>query len=738
MHRQPHFILMFLAAVVMAAPWLPTLAQAAETSRPRVGLVLGGGGAKGIAHVGVLKVLEHNRIPIDAVAGTSMGAIVGSLYASGKNADEIEQIVRQIDWVEIFTDRTKRENAHFRRRQDDFEQLANFNISFKDGKLVLPAGVLHGQKLFLEISSLLAGARTIDHFDHLPIPFRAVAADFETGESVVMADGDLATAVFASMAVPGAIPPVDRDGRLLVDGGIAKNVPVDVAKAMGVDVVIAVDVGTRAKRRDEIESFLDVTMQMSVFLGQAGVAEQLKLLGPQDILIKPDMGDMTMASFNRAIEAIAPGVRAAENAAAQLRTVSLDEAAWTAHLNARSARARQPPIIDSISVANDSRLSDETVRAFIGAQAGQTLDVQELDGDIGKLYGLGIFDRVSYDILTSGGRTGLLVHTAENPSQRDFFRFGILLESDFDTRTRFNIAGSYTMRNLNRWGGEWRSYARIGSDIGLGTEFYQPFGRRMNFFVNPVLGALRTDTIFFASDQSPVAELRLSALDSGFDAGALLRNWGEFRVGARRLTGDLKPVIGNVGFQKLAVDDAYYFARIDVDTLDRLSFPSRGVFARIQWTDHGRQTGGDFTYNEVEFRGTAATSWGMNTVRVGGKFQSALSAQGGGGGFELGGFLNLSGFAPGQLSGRHVVYANTIYTRRLTERTPFLDSPIYVGGSLEAGNAFNALGDVRFNRLTVSGSLFMGWDSPLGPIFFGTGLADRGQAAVYLYMGQTF
>jgi NTE family protein len=358
---------------------------------------------------------------------------------------------------------------------------------------------------------------------------------------------------------------------------------------------------------------------------------------------------------------------------------------------------------------------------------------------VDALYGLGRFERVSYDILTADGRTGLLVTAKENPAQRQFFRFGVLLESDFASRSNFNIAGSYTIRDLNRWGGEWRTYLRVGSDLGIGTEFYQPFGDAMNVFVAPSISALRTDSLFFASGDTPVAEIRLNALETGLDAGTLLGRWGELRVGARRLWGDIKPTLAVAAFPAFAVDDAYYFVRFDVDTLDRLSFPSRGMFARVQFNDHADALSGDFSFNELEMRGTVASSWGANTLRFSGKFQTITNAgRGGGGGFQLGGFLNLSGLAPGQLSGRHVVYANTIYARRLTNRTPFFDTPIYAGGSLEIGNVFGQLREVQLEALTTSGSLFVGIDSPLGPLFLGGGLTDRGDTAVYLYLGQTF
>ena len=733
-------ITLFGAVALSLSIAAPALASGKENNaRPRIGLVLGGGGAKGFAHIGALRVLEEHRVPVDAVAGTSMGAIVGSLYASGKTADEIEDIARSIDWLTVFDDRTDRARINFRRKQDDFDFLTDFKFSFQDGELVLPEGLIQGQKLFLEIAEELAITRTITDYDNLPIPFRAVAADLETGDPVVMADGDLATAVFASMAIPGVIPPVERNGRILVDGGIAKNLPVDVAKSMGVDIVIAIDLSEDLRTRDEIDNFLDVLGQMATLLTSENTARQLELIEESDILVRPALEDIPAGDFTRATNAIEPGVTAMREQAARLQLLSLGPDEWRDHLAERKAKQGETPVLQFVRVEQDSPLSDEVVQNFINITPGNRLDSEELNANIEDLYGLDTFERITYGVVNENGRNGLVVNAKENEGQQDYFRFGLLLESDFESDANFLLAASYTKRNVNRFGGEWRTIAQIGSDLALATEFYQPFGGRLNFFANPTAVVARGNTLIFADSRRPVAEIRVSAAEIGLDTGVQLGRWGEFRVGTRRAWGKIRPNIGDLGFDKATFDDNYQLARLDIDTLDRLSFPRRGTFLRAQWTHHNELLGGDFSYQEFEWNGLTARSFGPNTFIVGGKFQSSFNAEEGSlAGFSLGGFRNLSGFSPDQLSDRHAVFGQIVYYRRLTQRSLFFDFPLYAGASIEAGNVFRELDDISVGRMIPAASVYIGADTALGPVFLGTGLAEGGNAAAYLFVGQSF
>lgn len=311
-------------AVLCGAPAVQASQEAARGSqdapqRPKIGLVLAGGGAKGAAHVGVLKVLEEMRIPIDVVAGTSMGSIVGGLYAAGLSPQEIEREIRTIDWQDVFNDDPERADRSFRRKQDDRLYVFKAKPGFNDYKIELPLAYVQGQKFDLQLSRLTRKVAGIQNFDHLPIPYRAVAADLETGQEVVLKSGNLARALRASMAVPGAFDPVLIDDRLLVDGGIANNIPVSVARAMGADVVIVSDLGSEMLTREQITSALSVAGQMVNFLFGLNSQASLKTLGPRDVLISVKLGDIGAGSFDRIVEAIPLGEQAARRAIDEIR-----------------------------------------------------------------------------------------------------------------------------------------------------------------------------------------------------------------------------------------------------------------------------------------------------------------------------------------------------------------------------------------------------------------------------------
>ncbi len=264
---------------------LPLSALAAE-ARPKIGLVLSGGAARGLAHIGVLKALDEQGIQIDAIAGTSMGAVVGGLYASGYTPAELERIALEMDWQQALSDAPPRKDVPFRRKQDDRDFLVKQKISFRDdGTLGLPLGVIQGQNLAMVLESLLVHTSDNRDFDKLAIPFRAVSTDIATGEKVVFRKGHLPQAIRASMSIPAVFAPVEIDGRLLVDGGMVDNIPVDVARDMGVDVVIVVDIGNPLRDRKDLSTVLDVMNQSITLMTRKNSEAQLATLKPGDVLI---------------------------------------------------------------------------------------------------------------------------------------------------------------------------------------------------------------------------------------------------------------------------------------------------------------------------------------------------------------------------------------------------------------------------------------------------------------------
>jgi len=392
-------LLAVVVAVIAGPAALPALAQTAAPRHdlPCVGLVLGGGGARGSAHVGVLKVLERERIPVCKVAGTSMGSIVGGLYATGYTPAEMEDLIDTIDWADMFVDDPPRPGQPMRRKDADFRYLLDLEIGYVDGRVVLPVGIVQGQKLLMLMRRLTLSTWDVHNFDQLPIPFRAVAADIVTGDKVVFEDGDLALAIRSSMSVPGAFAPVRVGDRLLVDGGMVDNVPVDVVREMGADRLIVVDVGSPLHKEEALTNPLVIMDQMISALMSEKTEAMLATLRPDDVLIQPDLGDITAAEFNRGAEAIEIGERAAEAALPRLRALSVDEATYAAYRQRQRIRDFDPKLVSFLDVVEGrSPSATREVERAVAPNLDQPFDVDRLEKNIGTAYGDGRFQQIDY------------------------------------------------------------------------------------------------------------------------------------------------------------------------------------------------------------------------------------------------------------------------------------------------------------------------------------------------------
>ncbi len=716
---------------VTAAPCDTSGAQAQD--RPRIGLVLGGGGARGAAHVGVLKVLEQMDIPIDCIAGNSMGAIVGGLYAAGLSPEEIGRELREMDWDDVLDDNPPRPERQFRRKRDDDNYLVKKYIGYEDGKLELPLGYIQGQKFDMELARLTQHVAGIKRFDELPIPFSAVATDIETGEVVVLRSGNLARAIRASMAVPGAFRAVEIDGRLLVDGLVANNVPVDVARAMGADQLIVVDVGTPLMKREEITNALAVIAQMSNILGKQNVDEQLRTLRATDILIRPDLGDLSTSDFKRAGEAIVIGEQAAKAARGTLAKLANASPGY----QERIANLGAPPVIAFINVDNRSRIGNDVLAHPFQPLIGKPLDHKALRASIEELYGWNIFESVRYEIVEENARKGLLVHVTEKSWGPNYLQLGIALASDFEGESSWNIGASLLKTALNRRAGELRLAAQIGDSPLVFTEFYQPLDVSLRYFINP---QLLYDSRSFSrfEDGDEIEEFRVNRYGGGIAAGRVLGHWGEIRVGMRRFTGDAEVRIGDPATPDIDIDSAEAYLRLTYDRIDNRNFPRSGAIAEWEWIESVEALGADSDFSQSLFTGGAASSWGKHTVLASFKFNYTADGEAPvQNRFRSGGFFNLSGFVQDELSGQQELLLRAAYYRRLGN-IEWL--PAYAGFSLEYGNVFEERDDISLSPddALLAGSAFLGVDTVLGPIYLAYGHAEQGNQSVYLYLGRLF
>ena len=709
------------------------------TGRPRIGLVLSGGGAKGFAHIGVIEELERRHIPIDVISGTSMGAVVGSMYAIGNDAEELKAVARGIDWNTVFSDSTDRNDLSFRRKREVRDILLNFRLRVDNGKPVLPTGVLGGQRLFATVQELLAPWRATEDFNALPIPFRAVATNIVTGDAVVMGSGNLSTAVFASMSIPAAFPPVKREGLLLVDGMLADNLPVDVARQMGVDVVIVVDVGEPPRSSpDKINSAIDVFAQMQSLLGWESIRRQRASIAGKDVLIDPDITGFSVSAFDRLEDGIERGRAAAAKAGDKLAALSVSDAQWAAYLAEREARSHPAPIrIDRVEVANSStKVRTEDVKMLVTTRPGDTLDGRVMARDVNRIFALDEFESVNYHIdMTPEGNT-LVVNTQGVRGASKYWMTGLNLASNFGKQATFDLALAYTDRNFLGTGAEWRGFARVGTDVLLDVSLYK---QKESLFVEPTAYFQRYSRLITQLGSSQTIDaVQVSRLGAGVDAGKVFGNWGELRAGVR--IGGVNPTEGNnaipvpPGWSR----DVDWRIGFTVDTLDAITFPREGLFAQVQYIDHVTALGGSFTRNTLSANVQKPISWDKFTLVVGGRFATTAKATNDFiGDFLLGGFLNLSGQVRNSLIGPQLLFGRAVGYYRLSDKAPILDLPIYIGGSLEAGNVWGSKSDISFGGLRTAASGFIAADTPIGPAWFAVGQSGS-DTSIYLILGRVF
>ncbi|MDH4108078.1 MAG: patatin-like phospholipase family protein [Gammaproteobacteria bacterium] len=726
--------LLSMQGIALGQPHPGTLAG--DESRPRIGLVLGGGGARGAAHIGVLRELERQRIPVDAIAGTSMGAIVGGLYAAGVSVDELEQVVQSIDWYDAFADAPGRQDLRFRRKQDDEAFPIRFTLGIRDGEVQLPKGLIQGQKLGLILRELTIDAAAVRDFDELPIPFRAVASDIATGEMVELAEGDLALSMRASMSAPGIFAPVVVDGRTLVDGGLVGNVPVDTIRDMGVDIVIAVDVEFPLYEPEQLASALDITAQMLTVLIRKETRRQLATLNEQDFLIRPDLGQFGSTNFGEIVEAIEPGATATAAEEAGLARYSLDPESYARYQARRDAGLLRPGTLDFVEVRAAGPLSPRVLEARLTSKPGDPVDSKRLARDANAIYGMDQYEHVDYRLASVGDRTGVVFDARPKSWGPNFLQFGVSMEDDFEGATEFNMSARLTRMGLNSRGAEWRSDLQLGTEPYFTTEFYQPLSFDSRYFVAPRFAVEQRNVQAFA-DEFSIARYRVSEGDLGVDAGRELGNWGELRVGAFRGRGHAAVKVGDPGLPTFDFDTGGFFARLAVDTLDDAQIPRHGLRADLEWRGGRPSLGDDVNSDSVETDISLVRTFGRHTWQVGAvyntTFSDELQIQNF---FPLGGFLRLSGLARGEILGPHAALGRLVYYRRSgTPEGSLFEVPVYLGASLEAGNVWQNRSDMGFGSLIASGSLFAGFDTYLGPLFIGAGFAEGGRNNFYLQLG---
>jgi len=745
---------------------MPNPAQAADEQpktelyridgRPKVGLVLSGGGARGVAHVGVLKVLEELHVPVDFIAGTSMGSLVGGIYASGVSPEDMEKLIGAVDWESIFTDYPARQDMPWRRKQDDFSSLFGLELGLRNGKVLLPMGTTAGYKfefLLTEFVGLEAG-RAEKVFDSLPIPYRAVAMDLESGEMKVFDRGTLVKAMRASMSIPAAFAPVEIDGRLYVDGGMVRNLPVDVARAAGCEIIIAVNLGTPPLRRDQITSPASVALQAVNLMTEQNVKVSLGELTEKDILIDliPGLGDFSSSDFTGAMKTVPIGIEAARVVEEKLKALSVREADYQAWQLSRSARKPGEVDLADVKVADTmKRVNPDVIEAQIKQRptrieteledrlGRERSELQTLHRNLTTIYGRGDFERLDYRLRDDREGRSLVVEGIEKSWGPNYLKFGLGYSSDFDEEQRFNFSVMHRMTWLNSLGAEWRNDLTFGYVNQFHTEFYQPFTRRIGVFAAPWLDLKKEPINYYIGDDW-VGEYKVSTLRGGLDLGVQGR-LGELRLGffQGKLKTDQRFGVLSAGTDLVPEYDLRqggWMGRFVLDQLDSTSFPREGFLLGGTFFVTDPAFGADDNYNKFELTLQKPLNLDRHTLNLGFFYgespESRIPAYDL---FKQGGFLHFSGYLLDQLVGQYYYMGRLVYTYRFANLPSTLGGGVHLGGSFEAGEVGNAFDPTTASGTIYCGSVFLGVDTILGPFYVAYGRADDGSNSFYVMLG---
>jgi len=737
------FLCLQLSVASAHAAQVPLLtpASSAASMRPKIGLVLSGGGARGAAHVGVLKVLEELRIPIDVIAGTSIGAVVGASYASGTPLVDLEAVVTKTDWNDIFTDSSPREDRSFLRKEEDQVRLLRLEMGVKDYSLRFPAGAITGQKLDGLFSRLTRFAPGPVDFNKLPIPYRAICTDAETGRMYVFSEGRLADAMRASMSVPGAVAPFEINNRIFLDGGLTRNLPVDIARQMGADIVIAVNIGSGLLKRDELQSVLGVSLQMINILTEQNVRSSVESLKSSDLLITPLLDEISSSDFSRTTEIMNIGEQAARALAGRLASLGLSDEAYRQHrgtlLAARGRPVIEGQMIERVQVVGLERANADELKRTLDIKAGDPVNFKKLDAGMSRVFGTGYFERVNYSLLNEGDLQVLRVNAREKQWGPNYLRVGLSLAADTVSEGRFNLLIRSQQTQFNSAGAEWRNDVQIGRDRRLASRFYQPFG--VGSFVNISPGVeltRRPVDIFFDGKRIAQYDVRSSAFS--LDFGADINRNAIARIGLVGSNDNATLAIGpDELFSNAKVKQRGVRLRALYDNLDDPSFPIEGRTFSLDYLASMSSLGSSSDYRRAELNYSDHLSFGRHTIaaaaRYGRSFGAALPVFDQ---FSMGGFFQLSGYRPGELLGDRVSFGRLSYYQRLPLTQSILGSRVFAGLSLEAGRMNEAIQIGKDNSARSSVGLFIGADTAFGPLHLGVARARNRAPLFYFFLGQ--
>jgi NTE family protein len=706
--------------------------RATPASRPKVALVFEGGGALGFAHIGVLEWIESHHIPVDYVAGTSMGGLVGGLYASGLSPQEISTFVGGINWSGVLSGQVPFPALSYRRKEDKLVFPNRLEFGLKKG-ISLPNGLNSGAAVGLLLDETMLPYYDLKSFDDLPIPFRCVATDLTTGKGHVFKDGSLAQAMRSTMSIPGVFAPVEHGTQVFSDGAAVDNLPVDVARAMGADIVIAVYLDTGSFDKKNLESIVGVAgRNVEIMIS----ANELNSMKNADILLKADVSKFTSGDFEKSQEIIPAGVEVAQAHAAELEKYAVSDADWQAYLAQRNSRRRtllpEPRFIDIYGMHG---VQQQEIANEFQKYVNKPIDTRKIENTIIDLQG--VYSSISYNLIDRDGETGLLVRPRLKNYGPPFLNVGITLLSNDANNIELGLGGRATFFGMVGPGSELRLNASVGEVAGINGELYKPLVVGKRYFVAPRAYYGHTVAAYFSGSQQ-LAEYTEERNGFGIDLGYQFNSKTELRVGedyqwygeSLRIGTPIEqvfhitPFVSNVSFQFLGQDS--------------VQVPTRGTEIRTQYrylTQRPNSAAGFSQWNTTmsHFIPVGSRSIVFGTASGGTSFGAKDLGLAG---FPLGGPLRLSAYHIGELLGSDYFLGQTGYLYRLVRLNPLLADSIYAAGFYEIGRVWGEPSGTPRLPNDVSGAIIM--KTLIGPLYGGASIGDSDHRKWFFGLGRIF
>jgi NTE family protein len=730
---------LFITSIVLISSLVSAAAQEQppKSKRSTVGLVLQGGGALGLAHVGVITWLEEHHIPFDYIAGTSMGGLVGGVYATGHNAAEMRQIVNEIPWDQVMAGQTQFDDLSFRRKEDAREYPNNLEFGLRKG-LQFPEGFNSGQQVSLVLDKIALPYSEIKSFNDLPTPFACVATDLVSGKPKVFRDGSLSLALRSTMSLPGIFTPVRTKDAIYADGGLLQNIPVEVAKQMGADLTLAVHLAEAPMLPNaNLSSFSVLGQSISVMIS----ANELLSMEKADILISVPVQKWNALSFSDADAIIKAGYDAAAAKSKVLMTLSVDDASWNQYLADRAARRRTNPVPTFIAVDGVNGNLSRRVEEQMAGVVGKPLDFDQLDQDIMHLKGFGRFSVLSYEMVERNGQQGLLVKTEENTYGPPIVRPLILIDGSSLKNVTFNLGARLTFLDFGGFRSEWRNDVTLFSEYGLRSEYYHPFTPLTHWFVAP-RGLIDSSPFYIYDNNKLLSIYRRNTGGGGLDVGYQFGTTGELRVGYEGGWERFARQIGNPN-ELPSVSGTFGDARIQykLDRLDNAVIPRAGqnLQANFQWTNASPEAPRPYPSAEIVsqnyFRLNEPSSVFLNGYG-GTTFDYATGLPQ----FSLGGSQRLVAYGVNELLMDKYFLFQAGYIRQLAKLPPLLGSGIYFLGVYEAAQVYGPPHTMvnKASGFPTDGAAGLVVNTIFGPVEAAYAYGDTGHRKFFFRVGRLF